>query len=291
MNANAKTNTYTNTNNVINNMISFYIPRISTKYSEEDVINTFYLVYIGVVKRVDFTPITPKKTNDLNINVNTNTKFQSAFVHMNFMYNSIFANEVYNTTYVNNRSFKFNANPNDSHEFWLILKNLNPIPETNLNIHQVVENARLLEEKVLNQEKLIEEQQKTIELQTGQIERIQETINQLTGICFGHEKQMNQQKEKVTYRNFNYLVDYMLYGVLDYVEEEHDEEDKEDHQDNDSVITYTNMPELISLDSEDSRYEEEEEEEEEEGEEKEGSNSDDSAKERMRFTNVCCDNF
>jgi len=271
MNTNTNNTNNTNTNNTnTNNIISFYIPRISTKYSEEDVINIFYLAYIGDVKRVDFTPIIPKDSTENQVN----TKYQSAFVHMNFMYNDNFANKLYTATYVNNTSYKFNLN---QHEFWLILKNRNPIPETNLNIHQVVENARLLEEKVLSQEKLIQDQQKTIEVQTGQIERIQQTINQLTGICFDHEKEINKQKKKVTHGNFNYLIHYMFTG-LDYVEDQdQDQEDQDqDKKDSDSDITYTNMPELISLDSED--------------EEKDGS-SDDSAKERIRFSNDCCDNF
>jgi hypothetical protein len=50
----------------------------------------------------------------------------------------------------------------ENNVFWWILKNKNPIQDTKLNIHQIVENARLLEEKVIKQEEKINQMQDTI---------------------------------------------------------------------------------------------------------------------------------
>ena len=55
---------------------SFYIPRVSARTSESDVIRAF--TTIGLVNRIDFTPL--GKQHGFKENANVTVK--SAFVHM-----------------------------------------------------------------------------------------------------------------------------------------------------------------------------------------------------------------
>lgn len=130
--------------------MSFYIPRIYTCYTQEDIVTIFNRDNIGTVTRVDF----------VKINGMDSTHFHSAFVHCHAVDPLILR-------YIEEKSsYRLAVNKN---EYWILLKNKNPVSETRLNIHQVVENASLLERKV-------EEQQKIIEKQAAQIERIHEAM-------------------------------------------------------------------------------------------------------------------
>ena len=130
--------------------MSFYIPRIYTFYTEWDIANIFNRDNIGTVNRVDFVKIIGTDS----------TQFHSAFVHC-------YGVDPLILRYIEEQSsYRLAVNKN---EYWILLKNKNPVSETRLNIHQVVENASLLERKV-------EEQQKIIEKQAEQIERIQEAM-------------------------------------------------------------------------------------------------------------------
>jgi len=54
----------------------------------------------------------------------------------------------------------------NANAYWILLANKNPVTETTLNIHQVVENARILQDLVFKQ--------------VDQIERLQEMVYSLT---------------------------------------------------------------------------------------------------------------
>ena len=110
---------------------NFYIPRIYGNYTVDDIIATFRLLYIGEVSRVDINE--------------KNDAYMSAFVHMDHLYDSEIAWQVINTTYNTNSPYRLWV---DTDSYWMLLKNINPVAETHLNISQLAENARLLEEKV-----------------------------------------------------------------------------------------------------------------------------------------------
>ena len=129
-----------------NEIKSICIPRLSNLYTENDVKYTFKLLSIGEVNRVDFVPIHNHKNNN-----KINEHFQLAFVHFDFFYDTSIAQDIQNYLY-NNIAYKLDV---DDSTFWWILNNNNPIPETKLNIHQLAENMRLLEEKVKQQEETI----------------------------------------------------------------------------------------------------------------------------------------
>jgi len=79
-----------------------------------------------------------------------------------------------------------------------------------MNIHQLAENTRLLEEKVTSQDNILTEQQNIIKTQQEQIERLQESLDQLMG-----------------QENDNYDEDY---------DEDYDENYDEDYNDNPMTI-------------------------------------------------------
>ena len=121
--------------------MSLYIPRIKVEYTELDVINTFRLLYIGDVVRVDFVEL------DGSYQRNPNVTYKSAFVHVECYYYTKLADGILNTL-LNERSNKCFKLQITSTEYWLLKPNLNPVKYTDLNIHQLVENFCMLEKKV-----------------------------------------------------------------------------------------------------------------------------------------------
>ena len=232
-------------------VISFYIPRLAVTFTSESVKYIFRASGIGDVKRVDFTSIVSRENMVSN---STTNEYQSAFVHVNYMYETDIAKVI--MKYITaGTPYKFWVKPG---LFWLILKNTNPVPETRQNIHQVAENARLLEERVIKQEQQIARQ-------SVEIDRLQETVYQIIGHVFNHTYQGDD-----IYGNVN----NMLYGKFYTKGWLYDENDNGDNDDKETVshycysevakeedeqstssgssdssnssTTYTNMPALIS---------------------------------------------
>ena len=117
-------------------MPSFYIPRVSTDYSTEDIINTFHLMYIGNVNRVDIG------------DYSDDYAYMSVFMHIDTLYDSELAFELVNRTHRrNNGCYKLYVNEID---YWKIYKNLNPIRETHMNIHQLSNALTCAENKIDN---------------------------------------------------------------------------------------------------------------------------------------------
>ena len=179
---------------------------MSTTCSAENIKYIFRTSGIGEVKRVDFTSITPRENMVSNYNTN---EWQSAFVHIVYMYDTVIA-KVIMQNITAGVPYKFWFKPG---LFWLILKNTNPIPDTIQNIHQIAENARLLEERVVKQEQQIAKQ-------SAEIDRLQETVYQIIGHVFDQRTEMDR-----IYGNVN----YMLYGKFyekDWLYDENDGGDK-----------------------------------------------------------------
>ena len=122
---------------------SFYIPRVASHYNTELVAGVFDRYYIGRVLRVDFVEIPGE------------TKFQSAFVHMEIVYDVPTTDVLVEKVFVQNKPFKIQPDIFGGGPKWTLLKNKNPITETRLNIHQIVENVKKLEVQVREQEERI----------------------------------------------------------------------------------------------------------------------------------------
>lgn len=122
---------------------SFYIPRISITYNELSICVAFKNMNIGVVKRVDFI-----------LNEETDL-YQSAFVHMDFIYDNDYTKQILTTIIKNNKSIRVYPNTINPGIYWILLKNKNPVTETRLNIHQLAENINKLENFVIIQNEYI----------------------------------------------------------------------------------------------------------------------------------------
>lgn len=240
---------------------SFYIPRMYANYTVEDVIHMFRLMYIGDVRRVDFIQL--ETTNQSN-------NYQSAFVHMECFYYSYVAGVIEETVFAHDDHYKLWVGNN---EYWWLMKNINPVVDTNLNIHQVVENARILENRVLEQENKIKQQ-------SEQIDRLQKIVDQFVSKC---DEMINRESDKT----FVAAIDDLYYGMRSpdqylWLTEDNKEEDNMSmstcssmpsliEPDNQSVSSHDSMPALINpSDLND--------------------DSDDSARRRINFSRDLCDN-
>jgi len=192
-----------------------------SNYTVEDVVNMFRLLYIGDVRRVDFIQL---ETTSLSNN------YQSAFVHMECFYYSYVAETIQNTVFTCDDHYKLWVGNN---EYWWLMKNINPVVDTKLNIHQVVENAHILETRVLEQENKIKQQ-------SEQIDRLQKIVEQFVGKC---DELMNRESDQI----FSAAIDDLYCGIRNQDKYMWLTEDKKE-DDNMSISTYGSMPSLVDPD-------------------------------------------
>jgi uncharacterized coiled-coil protein SlyX len=129
--------------------LSVYIPRLNNNVTEDFIKQVFKYKHIAIVERVDFVPV-------INPAPGFEDHSMSAFVHFDGYYYHDKTDEMYEAVFEKGESWKFYPY-SDSNEYWLLLKNHNPVKPTNLNIHQLAENHRILEETVAVQAQYIEE--------------------------------------------------------------------------------------------------------------------------------------
>jgi hypothetical protein len=152
--------------------LSVYIPRLNINVTEDYVKQVFRNQHVAIVERVDFIPIVspaPGLEKDL----------QSAFVHFDAYFYDEKTDDMYEKVFEQCSSWKFYPDDN-SDEYWLLLKNNKPVQATNLNIHQIAENHRILEEKVSVQEN-----------------HIQELYNTINFIRYDHEQRLTRLEEEL----------------------------------------------------------------------------------------------
>lgn len=164
---------------------SIYIPRMSIEHTEESV--AYYMAQhrIGDVMYVDFTPINKRP----GFGENVDQVVKSAFVHFSdpwfcsdksyhFQCRTFMGNNDFWELIASGQSYKLQISSN---EYWICLRNNNPVQRTMMNIHQVVENGRHLEELIEVQAKTIQEQADKIKALERKLERTHEVLYQLIG--------------------------------------------------------------------------------------------------------------
>ena len=177
----------------MNSYTSIYIPRMSTRHTEKSIKNIMSSFQIGNVERVDFTPINKKPGFGENID----QVVMSAFVHFsdpllgldncyNYMSDSTLGNNDFWDAISGEKPYRLQIAHN---EYWICLKNKNPVQYTMMNIHQVVENSRHLEN-------LVEEQKNKIQKLEEKIDNMDSVIKQLVGGLFC---QSTQERSLDTY--------------------------------------------------------------------------------------------
>ena len=160
----------------MSSITSIYIPRMSVSVTEDQVIMEFDKFRIGQVRRVDFTPIVKRP----GFGADVDSVVKSAFVHFRHYYYNELTLEIMRKI-IDGESHRIRP-ACSTNEYWLLLKSTNPIPDTMLNPAQIVENCRILENKV-NAQAL------TIEKLEDKLERVHSVVYQLLGGLYCHETQ------------------------------------------------------------------------------------------------------
>lgn len=265
--------------------LSIYIPRMSIHHDVESVTNIMENYSIGTVSHVDFTPINQKP----GFNENTNNNLKSAFVHFsdpspvnddNYHYSSRFTignANFWNIVLYTNGPYKLQVS---TREFWLCLENKNPVQRTMMNIHQVVENCRYLENLIEKQAEKLKEQEETIKMFDNKLGNVHSVISQLLSGLFNHKSQyevlktyndnlflgLNEIEEPDYYSNWENCpttrqgddserrieaLEQTVREMLNFDCSEAVFTPQEDDDENDdiSIITHPSMPELEDMDS------------------------------------------
>ncbi len=192
----------------MNSVASIYIPRMAAHHTEQSVRNIMVSFQVGTVVRVDFTPINKKpgfgeKVDDV---------VKSAFVHFSdpipspdgwiyFNTRSYNGNEEFWEAIVTGQSYRLQVSPR---EYWICLMNKNPVQNTMMNIHQVVENGRHLENLIEKQNDEIKNLREIIDKQSKTIEGIHHCIYQLVGGLYCQStqaKMIDQHLEVLGFEN------------------------------------------------------------------------------------------
>ena len=145
--------------------ISLYIPTIRKQYSSDYIIYLFWMLGVGSIDRIDFVPIMKPiaealEEGELRLESSEDIKFHQAFIYVRpktdwdrFVTTSINETGSYKLyPYARlDQNMPVNVNAN---EYWLLLKNNNPIPyaNTTLNVHQLAHNNSLMETKIAEME-------------------------------------------------------------------------------------------------------------------------------------------
>jgi hypothetical protein len=170
----------------MNSCVSIYIPRMSYLWTEDSIRNIMNKNGFGTVTHVDFTPINKKP----GFAEDYESTLMSAFVH--FMDPVLCADGKYYwmtgaplgefwTTIAQGNSYKL---PVTKDEYWICLKNKNPIKRTLMNIHQVVENGRHLESLITRQAEEIKNLKDTVDELSKKLDGIHGAVYQLIGGLF-----------------------------------------------------------------------------------------------------------
>ena len=122
--------------------ISLYVPRVSKDYNEQDVIDAFHRLGVGQVTRVDFAPLAPIAPGQRESAESLRCPFQKAFVHLEYLYDTDIGWTINDTVVSADNSCR--VYPSDN-EYWILMNNKMAVPATKLNVHQIVENHRILE--------------------------------------------------------------------------------------------------------------------------------------------------
>ena len=148
-------------------MYSVFIPTISKAHTEERIANYFALNCVGKVERVDFVEF----QNDDEDRACDATRFQQAFVHFSPQQKTREIMEAIEQK----GSYRFYPFK-EQNQYWILLKNKNPVPKTELNVNQLAHNQKLMEERealmVEKMEKMFQKMEK-MEERSAQMEERQ----------------------------------------------------------------------------------------------------------------------
>jgi hypothetical protein len=167
----------------MNTESSIYIPRMSTKWTEEGIRGVMQDHRIGMVSRVDFIPINKRP----GFGEDVDQIVVSAFVHFYDPYITVDNRHLFQfEMYMGNTEF-WEAIESDTpwklqvldSEYWICLQNKNPVQRTMMNNHQIVENGRYLESIVTEQAEEIKKLKETVDELTKKLDGVHKAVYQL----------------------------------------------------------------------------------------------------------------
>ena len=236
---------------------------MSTRHTLGSIKNIMSTFRIGTVERIDFTPINKKPGFGENID----DVVMSAFVHFsdpilgddncyNYTSDSYLRDNNFWDTISYDQPYRLQVSYN---EYWICLKNKKPVRYTMMNIHQVVENGRYLEN-------LIEEQNNKIKELEKKIDNMNQVIRQLIGGLYCQNTQEcvlethlrvldgETSSSKPTEQDSYLLMRKYENNNMDcYNDSTSSHSSMPDLvHDYSSVSTHSSMPDLLDMDSDDS---------------------------------------
>lgn len=151
---------------------SMYIPRMDASVTEQYIRDVIENSYIGKVRRIDFTPI--GKGPGFRENYDDYSYVKSAFIHFEYHYHNEKSVEIIDKLSEgdSHRLYLNIYRHNGDQEYWVLLKATNPVQETMMNNHQIVDNCRFLEDKIAQQELTIIKMSKVIMVMSENIEKL-----------------------------------------------------------------------------------------------------------------------
>ena len=179
-------------------MYSVFIPTISKAHTEEIIANYFALNSVGKVERVDFVEF----QNDEEDRACDAKRFHQAFVHFSPQQKTREIMEAIEQKgsyrfypcekLINICSFK------EQTQYWILLKNKNPVPKTELNVNQLAHNHKLMEERYVQMEErealMVEKMEKMFQ----KMEKMEERSAQMEERQAQMEEREFQMLQKMT---------------------------------------------------------------------------------------------
>ena len=126
-------------------LYSVFIPTIPKVHTEERIANYFALKCVGNVERVDFVEF----QSDEEDRACDPKRFQQAFVHFtpDQKTHEIMEAIEQKGSYRFYPCDKLICSFKEQNQYWILLKNKNPVPKTELNVNQLAHNQNLMEER------------------------------------------------------------------------------------------------------------------------------------------------
>lgn len=159
-----------------NKVMTMYIPRMRLSVTENCVKEVMSVYGIGAVNWVDFIPVNKKK----GFHEIYEGHFKSAFVHFD-KYSTMSSENVLSTFWQKLAENVPQKIPLSGDEYWICLKAINPIQRTSMNIHQIAENGRYLEDLIAEQNKELKQLRELVQKQDKQIDGLENVVYQLIG--------------------------------------------------------------------------------------------------------------
>lgn len=170
-----------------NQMYSVFIPTISKIDTEEIIVDYFALNCVGKVERVDFVEF----QNDGEDRACDAKRFQQAFVHFSPQQKTREIMEAIEQK----GSYRFYPFK-EQNQYWILLKNKNPVPKTELNVNQLAHNQKLMEERYVQMEERYAQMEEREALMVEKMEKMFQKMEQMEEREALMDEKMEQMEER-----------------------------------------------------------------------------------------------